>query len=65
MGQLLDTLKVAKFVSRYLKKDVIDIEAIEIAHCFFKPNRPFDNLLTAAYTDFVVVNPLELENFLR
>jgi cell division protease FtsH len=61
MGQFIDTLKVAKFVSRYLKKDSIDIEAIEIAHCFFKPNRPFDNLLTAAHTDFVVVNPLELE----
>ncbi len=56
MSQFIDALKVAKFVSRYLKKDTIDIETIEIAHCFFMPNSALDNLLVAEYANFVVAD---------
>jgi cell division protease FtsH len=63
MCQFIDALKVAKFISRYLKKDTIDIEAIEIAHCFFKPNSLLDNLLVAARSNFVVANPHNLDEY--
>ena len=56
MSQFIDTLKVAKFLTRYLKKDTIDIEAIEIAHCFFKPNAALDKLLVAWHANFVIAD---------
>lgn len=61
MGQFIDALKVAKFVSRYLKKDTIDIEAIEIALCFFTPNTQLNNLLSAKHASFVVADSGKLD----
>lgn len=56
MSQFYDTLKVAKFLTRFLKKKEIDIESIQIALCFFETNDLLNRIIQSYKPDCVITS---------